>query len=451
MDCLSFCLPVGQSHGSQSGVRSPKPSGDCTDWAYNPMYSWITADEAEQIGRLRSELDTEELAQLETSPADIRHDLMMCRFLRGHGKKAPQALRAHLRYRRENRAMLERIRASLPPDLEEFDLARCPRNSEFEHMFATLQLPSSQGTNEGMMASLMSIKFFNLASWTACDFDHFLEWIIATIEMRSVCLHNQSLKQRRLAKCTEVRDCTGFRFSRFFSSLAGVRRFATILQYSMNYPEFMGAVLVCNLDPESRFIGMIRRLVPAEMKHKILFVDRGDWKTLLSTPQGLSPRALLRWAEYLKGHLPGNWRCLSREAPETFWALKVPGPSNVAWLVQRQCTSCDALHITLLFCSQGQGGLPTREELCSNGMAGSAWVDRQGVLLLSAELRGGDYASVAASLSTGCLTPEWDSEAAESPVSLNDKSLPRYGMGNLLTWLLVLLVAAVLGCRGYVF
>lgn len=293
------------------------------------MYAWITPEEADDIARLRSQLDARELAQLQAAPADIRHDLMLCRFLRGHGKKALQALRSHLRYRQENHALLERVRANLPPDLDEFNLDLCPGNSQFELMFATLQCPASQGTNDGMMLSLMPLQFFNVASWTASEFGPFLEWFLATVEMRSICLHNQSLKERRMAKVTEARDCVGFKFFNFFGSLMGMRRFATMLQYAMYYPEFMGVVLVYNLEPGSRTMGMIRRIVPAEFADKLLFIDRGDWKAVISTPQGLSLNAVLRWTEYIKGHQP-NWRSLSSDVPQTVWALSVPGPCKVS-------------------------------------------------------------------------------------------------------------------------
>lgn len=308
------------------------------------------------------------------------------------------------------------------------------------------------------MVSLMSLQYFNLASWTECDFDRFLEWLVATIEMRSICLHNQSLKQRRVAKCTEVRDCIGFKFFNFFGSLMGMRRFATIIQYSLNYPEFMGTVLVCNLEPGSRLVGMIRRIVPAEITNKVQFLDRGNWKGLISSMQGLSLKAVLRWAEYLRGHEPLNWRRVSSDVPQTMWALSVPGPCKVSWLVQQEVhdASCQGLRITSLFLSQGKA-LPTCVELRSERMApgtrkcpGSAWVDSEGVLLLTIETQGGGCASVLASLSIGDASRHVKFDTSESPFLQNNSASPRYTRCNLLVWLVVLLVVVLLGRGGYI-
>merc|ERR1719311_848486 len=71
----------------------------------------------EQNKALREALSPSEQAELEAAPEDIRHDLMLCRFLRGNEGllvKAVEALRALLKFRRENRDTIEKARALFP-------------------------------------------------------------------------------------------------------------------------------------------------------------------------------------------------------------------------------------------------------------------------------------------------------------------------------------------------
>lgn len=57
-------------------------------------FAWIRPDEVQQIAQIRLTLTMPEREQLAVEPEDIRHDLMLCRFLRGHVERCIEPFRA---------------------------------------------------------------------------------------------------------------------------------------------------------------------------------------------------------------------------------------------------------------------------------------------------------------------------------------------------------------------
>jgi len=378
------------------------------------LYAWIRKDEADSIRELRSCLTDNERLQLQGEPEDIRSDLMMCRFLRGNGNRVPRALKAlrnHLKYRRENQKLLIRARAKFPPKQEVVNLDLCLHGDEFNHIVRMLQLPARLGTNDGMPMSCVSLGILVIKLFHTMDDEHLHEWFVSAIEMRSLCLHNQSWREMRMAKVAEVRDCANFSWSSLLRSPLLLRKLAGVIKTATLYPEVMGTILFFNLEPGSRCISLIKNLLPAEMQKKMIFADREDWESVMCAPNGLSPSSFPRLTKYVDDIKGTGWQVLTSSTPQLVRSIEIEAKGAFSWLVQLDGQErTPKLNVSVQFFSNN-GTFPSMTKCCKKKVLtggssmvpfkGSFTAAKRGAVILSIELQGKTDAAVYAALAHG--------------------------------------------------
>lgn len=328
---------VGERHTIRSQPADQEANKQVHTSSSDSLYAWVSPEESEQIRELRASLPFADQQQLNSEPEDIRHDLMMCRFLRGHPtvQRASQALQAHLKYRRENRELLSRIRSRIPAGMADFDDEPGLWADEMKDKFKMLQLPGWSGTNDGMPVSLINFGLFSLQELLSVRKEKVLEYFQSCVEIRSVCLHNQSVRERRLVRVVEVRDNNGFSFSDFFASPKAVFLLGRCLTIGLMYPEFAGGLSLFNMTPGSRWMRLLSNMIPQELKAKLIFAERGDWQQLICIPRGMSPAAMVKWAAYVQENQQhSHLQDLNLQVPQAVRALKMRAGSTCSWHVQ---------------------------------------------------------------------------------------------------------------------
>mmetsp|Transcript_1057 Transcript_1057/g.2355 ORF Transcript_1057/g.2355 Transcript_1057/m.2355 type:complete len:350 (-) Transcript_1057:6-1055(-) len=247
-----------------------------------------------------SALTTEERAQLDREPEDIRHYLFLTRILRGLSseKAAVARMKEMLTYRRENATIISRARTRIPSDTRVFDSQRSLQDHPFLQSFV------ANGTPDCLGVSLIPLRTFDWTAWGNWRSDDIREWAISTVEQYSIVLHNESLAQHRMCKMCEVRDCAGMASGNPLALLAPIRTMAPIFAL---YPEFLHRAIGINASStittlaalcKPIMFGFFKSWFPAdklEEEHaKLQLVGIGDWAGVALR---LSPRAVLRWAE----------------------------------------------------------------------------------------------------------------------------------------------------------
>lgn len=320
----------------------------------DPLSAWITTEEAGKIREVRAALTRQEQESLDRAPEDIRHDLMLCRFLRGHDgavSGALKALRAHLKYRSEFGDTIAKARALLPAGAEDFRVERTLHGSEVGRYFLQEQLPPWEGTNDGMAVSFLVARLFDLGFLCSAPADLLRHWFISCLEQRSFTLHNQSMRERRMARVMEGRDCNGFSFLQFLSPRV-IQRANYVFQDGIFYPELLGRLHCFNLAPGSPAMSIIKRLMGSKMQEKVIFADRGDWRSAVGLPGSLSPVMLPRWTKHLQQHAcVDGWQRLSRSLPSAFSARAVAAGETFFWRVE--CASVASNRVFQHHASQG--------------------------------------------------------------------------------------------------
>jgi len=131
---------------------------------------------------------------------------------------------------------------------------------------------------------------------------HLRKWFISCLEQRNFTLHNQSVKEHRMARVLEARDCMGFNFSQFLSSPSTFMKMKAVFQDGSKYPELLHKLLLFNLDPKKRIINIIRALLDENLRQKVVFVNQADWNGCICAEGGLSPAVLPEWAQHVDIH-----------------------------------------------------------------------------------------------------------------------------------------------------
>lgn len=326
--------PAGGLHKLMTGARPAKPAVD-------PQYAWITDDERPQIEALRGALDPHEREQLESEPEDIRHDLMMCRFLRGHGHSVAESakkLRLHLKMRRDNRAMLTELRSNLPSDVEDESVDLNPFSDAVWELAKCFKFFRGAGTNDGMRVAICATGLVNIEALVSLDLEEARKFMLAGMEIRSIVLHKQSLREGRLARVSELRDWCGAGLAPFLATPKGGVMMVKVGRLSaktiMLYPEMLASLFMCNQE-STRFLNMILSVAPEETRRKFVVVKRGDWEACSCMPRGLTPSSLDHWWRHVNQHMSTDgWHLLTAGRPHSTQTLPVAAGTTAAWSVQ---------------------------------------------------------------------------------------------------------------------
>jgi len=424
---LSSLAGRSESKSARPPERRPSKATLTSGVLVDEMEAWITPEEAGRILELRANLSQKDRSQLESAPEDIRHDLMMCRFLRGHGNKVPQALRAlraHLQFREDNAALMRKVRSKLPPDLIDFDeklfLADHHGLSRFRALQESLKLltlPARCGSNGGAPISLVPIGLLQFQELGEFTEDLVNEWFISLMEMRSLSLHNQSMQERRMVKVIEARDCNGFSFSQFFSAMKVTRLFKKLVKTATLYPEVVSMVMLFNLTPGATWVWMFKHIVPQQIMDKLFLCDRGDWSMCVCTPRGFTIDALCRWNEHINSFRLDRWERLTPVMPQVCRALRVRQPGQTfSWIVRcSERIAEGALKVKVYFFAEDGRKVPTISDVYHNDRCqsddglvckGNSESTSAGMALLEVELNTGRTLAVVALLGFDGATEE---------------------------------------------
>jgi len=331
------------------------------------LYAWITPKESLQIAQLRELLTAAERDQLESSPEDFRHDLMLCRFIRGHGPEMPkvlEALKDSLRFRLENHETIMKARALFPPDHEDYSPDVCLHWELFSDAFIQLQRPGRRGSNNGMPLSCLVLRFFSLAKFSSLPEQEMTEWFLSCVEQRCLCLHKQSIRERRMARVSEVRDMLGFAWSQLFANPAIMRKFARVFKCGDKYPELMDYFIAFNLRPggsEARLFNLAIRAFPQKFRDRVLLVDARDWQGQVEHPRGFSDAFIVDWATHLQ-EVDAIMNCsrhnvVTNASPQMLRVFPIEAGTSCEWKVRYQDSSCKAsVSIAIRFISRLRPG-----------------------------------------------------------------------------------------------
>lgn len=411
MGCCDSKPQVPEQNNGQGIYSTGKPIPETEG-----IYAWIRPSEVEQIKALREALSPSEQAELEAAPEDIRHDLMLCRFLRGNEGllvKAVEALRALLKFRRENRDTIEKARALFPSNLEHYTPEVGLHWQEMADKFIQLQLPGYRGTNTGMPVSLLVSRFFDLEAFASASEETMKEWFLSCVEQRSYTLHKQSMREKRMVRVTEMRDLLGFSWSQFLLKPLYMKKVMSVFKCGEFYPELMDTCFLCNLRPGGKEAVMLKtcvRIFPEKVRHKFLWAEASDWETVLCSQRGVSLSALSDWILHQR-HVddrklgkPENTLTSTRwQALDT---IAVAGGGTCEWHVRcESITGKTTVRVCVWFLKSSKGQQPQAckccgwEELHLTSVAtsyarGSYQVPDDGTVLVEALLQGSRPAKV---------------------------------------------------------
>merc|ERR1719316_742286 len=95
-----------------------------------------------------------------------------------------------------------------------------------------------------------------------------------------------------MLKISEAFDCNGMQWGSFFGSPRAVRKLLMLVGIMRAYPEILDNLLFYNMAPNSRFVGMLKNILPQPVQKKMVFAERGKWESILCDPKGLSPASM---------------------------------------------------------------------------------------------------------------------------------------------------------------
>lgn len=430
MDVVSSRLPPGCHPASSSSSSSSSSS--------QPHHPALSALERKLVVELREGLTPAEQVQLASEPEDIRHELMLCRFLQNNGHSVPRAikaLRSHLQHRACHRELIAQIRAPLPEGVVDFEESYLLWNSEISVAFPMIQLPAHIGTNDGMPVSCIPLGVLELSVLSQLDSQHLFEWFLSGCEVRCVCLHYQSMCEGRMAKVCEARDCAGINFSQLFAPVSIVKlmsKMGPMMKLGQLYPDLLGIGTMFNWPSRLR-VNLLLKLLPEVYRSLMIFATRGHIETAVCSANGLRPDFLVRWTEFLNGGTCNQWQNMSGRNLLISRAIHVTAGACASWNVQLDAPPLEhatAMVIVQFFSSTKP--VPTSTKCCKDKVlsvgrpfCGTFEAHVDGVVWLTAELQGSS-AAVLAVLSLGsdlevasaAPKPSWSSRAvAPGPVA----------------------------------
>jgi len=232
---------------------------------------------------------------------------------------------------------------------------------------------------------------------------------VSLVEIRCLCLHNQSLRERRMARVCEVRDCAGFAWSQFFASPSVLRKIPALLQAALVYPEIVGFEVCFNMAPGITIARAAMNMLPQTIRDKVIFSERGSWTDCVCTQRGLSPASLYRWSMHLQEfRSQPSAQHLTARHPQAVRALQLSADEVITWNMRcERWSSASVLHVSVHFfretcCPPTHVNCCAVQELSARS-AQSVWsgtfqAPSNGVILLEVELRTWGTVDIQASL-----------------------------------------------------
>ena len=195
---------------------------------------WVTEAEKPAIVQLHAAL-TDAFPDWLSYPADMTHDLHLCRFLRGNNGDQAQTLaklRVAISYRKEliGREEFASLRKSVGASTR-LDLTLLPNASEVLRILPILSIEGS--SVDGLPAVITLARFADYDAFNAFIASEggpqkLSDFLSGMLEQRALILHNRSITEGRMVKFVDVRDLNGMSVTEFLSK--GRSLFATMKQ-----------------------------------------------------------------------------------------------------------------------------------------------------------------------------------------------------------------------------
>jgi len=229
------------------------------------------------------------------------------------------------------------------------------------------------------------------------------------VEIRCLCLHNQSLREQRMARVSEVRDCAGFAWSQFLTSPSILRKLAKLIEIAVVYPELVGCGLCFNMAPGVTIVRVVLKMLPQAIREKVIFSERGNWADCVCTQRGLSPASLYKWSMHLQEFRSHPFaQQLSKVHPQAVRALQLLANEVIIWNVRcERWSSTSVVHVSVHF-FQETCCPPTHVKCCDlqelsaksavSALSGTFRAPSNGVILLEVELQSRGTVDIQASL-----------------------------------------------------
>jgi len=220
---------------------------------------WPTEAEQANVQKLIDNLIPRERAQLEASPADVQHVVFLSRFLRGLATfdLALERLKETLVYRGEHADKIRRARELIPQDTMEFNLDYVMHGESLKKGITFIP----QGSQDGCFVEVMCIRYIEFDRYLSWPVDDVMELMVSVLELYSVVLHNQSVKQHRMCQVFFVEDACGFPVSILFKPFLWLVQCRALLPVVKCYPEIIHRILIFNASAGlKQFVAMFERI-----------------------------------------------------------------------------------------------------------------------------------------------------------------------------------------------
>ncbi|CAK0866378.1 unnamed protein product [Prorocentrum cordatum] len=258
---LSAVVFSSRKKGSDRNTRSAYCSSGRNDQEQHldARLQWPTEAEQVNVKKLTDSLSPKERALLEASPPDVQHIVFLSRFLRGLATfdLALERLRETLAYREEHAEQIRRAREQIPQDSMEFDLDHVLHGESLKKGLRFIP----QGSQDGCFVEVMCIRYIEFDRYLSWPVDDVLELMVSVLELYSVVLHNQSVKQHKMCQVFFVEDASGFPVSILFKPHLWLVQCRALLPLVKCYPEFLHRVLIFNASAGlKQFVAMFERI-----------------------------------------------------------------------------------------------------------------------------------------------------------------------------------------------
>ena len=270
-------------------------------------------------------------------PADLSHDLTVCRFLRGHQRKealAAEKMVAAVRYRMElsKDPAVKSMRGAMGSKCTSLDLSLLPNHKDVLRC-----LPFRAGAEgesvHGLPIAIMPVRLVEPRAFGDMS-DKIELFLRCMLEARALVLHNRSMAEKRMVKFVEVRDFNCVYVSELLKhGRPFIQKLKSVLSSLMShYPELIHQAIIANAPATfSNIYSLVSSVFNDRMQAKILVLPATVPFSRLA--ELLQPRALHSWTLTLSGVVDWDQQVTVANGASEFTSRWLDAGETLQWKV----------------------------------------------------------------------------------------------------------------------
>ena len=175
---------------------------------FDKELEWIREDERPKIDAIQAQLAELLPGWPDAYAENLRHDIHVCRFLRGHKQDAEKAgaqMLAAVRYRSDfqQQPLVVAMRATMGDDCTHLNLSAIPDSAEVLRCMPFRTVSSGRSAN-GLPLAAVPVRLVDPKTFVSIA-EKVEFFIRCMLEQRAMVLHNLSMQQQRMVKFVELR------------------------------------------------------------------------------------------------------------------------------------------------------------------------------------------------------------------------------------------------------